>query len=63
MRNNVVKCRTSDITKTQNQKGKVFLIYPWYCIGYHAGLNAYQYLFEYVRISQLFFICNYDQHE
>ena len=24
MRNNVVKCRTSDITKTQNQKGKVF---------------------------------------
>ena len=25
MRNNVVKCRTSDITKTQNQKGKVFI--------------------------------------
>ena len=24
IRNNVVKCRTSDITKTQNQKGKVF---------------------------------------
>ena len=24
MRNNVVKCRASDITKTQNQKGKVF---------------------------------------